>query len=333
MYKPISIIFFKSICILSVLTINDENVQIIEDSPPVIIPLNDSFVHVDYEKSVNISDFSKIYTLQLVGRNQIALAIATRFEYSSFFESYNKQKLQDGYLLAKIDPCRQYDKLKLIFWIDGSLNPTRYDFDYNPTSIILNNFNTWICAENTTTVKLSIKDSEIYQVRSCIQNVFFKDDQANIRYLKDGYNKVKNLTNSRIGFRINYITYESEKVDLISCSVHVGRSAQIEENKDVKRLSQMNTDFDLDNQDPIYTIIGSSASGFLVIICLAIIIIVYVKRRKETLPINTDVNPTYGLDDYYIETKITDENEDYGNCDNDYNESEIRNLNEMYKIK
>ena len=45
-----------------------KNVEIIEDSPPKIVPINDSFVYINYENSVKIKNFSQINKLVLKDR-------------------------------------------------------------------------------------------------------------------------------------------------------------------------------------------------------------------------------------------------------------------------
>ena len=154
-----------------------KNVEIIKDSPPKIIPVNEGSVYIDYQNSVVIQNFSHIRNVELrvkIGSNNYKAAYASRDGNSPYSGIYHQQKLQEGRnLLAGIRPCTVYDVLRLYFYSDkdnGRVENTFYDFDYQPYKIALEHADDWICAENSTFVYLSIKDSSIYQARECQLN-------------------------------------------------------------------------------------------------------------------------------------------------------------------
>ena len=83
-----------------------KNVEIIKDSPPKLIPVNESFVLVDYQNSVVIKKFSLIDKMELKIRdsnNVLSVrAHASRDGKSPYSNFHNKQILTQGNLLAKM---------------------------------------------------------------------------------------------------------------------------------------------------------------------------------------------------------------------------------------
>ena len=150
-----------------------KNVEIIKDSPPKLIPVNESFVLVDYQNSVVIKKFSLIDKMELKIRdsnNVLSVrAHASRDGKSPYSNFYNKQILTQGNLLAQMNPCQKYEVVKLYFYGESnSLEYTTYTFDYQPYKVGLQQADDWICAQNRTFVYLSLKESSIYQVRECL---------------------------------------------------------------------------------------------------------------------------------------------------------------------
>ena len=129
-----------------------KNVEIIEDNPPKIIPVNKSFVSVDYQNSVVIKNFSLINKIQLKVKNIgttnfYVLASATRDGYSIFENVIDQQKLTEGDLLAGMDPCEMYSVVILSFYSDAQVTDyTKYAFDYQPYKIASEHADDWICA-------------------------------------------------------------------------------------------------------------------------------------------------------------------------------------------
>ena len=171
--KTFIMMMFWLICLIIKLDlVFSKNVEIIKDSPPKIIPVNEGSVYIDYQNSVVIQNYSHIRNIELrvkIGSNNYKAAYAIRDGNSPYSGIYHQQKLQEGRkLLAGIRPCTVYDDIKLYFYSDnGRVESTFYDFDYQPYKIALEHADDWICAENSTLIYLSIKDSSIYQTREC----------------------------------------------------------------------------------------------------------------------------------------------------------------------
>ena len=118
-----------------------KNVEIIEDSPPNIIPINASFVHIDFENSVVIKNFSLINKLVLNARNSgsnygisyyiVARATRDKDPFGHLFTRvYNKQKLVKGNnFVAAMYPCEKYSAVKLDFYSDKEIVDTSYEFE------------------------------------------------------------------------------------------------------------------------------------------------------------------------------------------------------------
>ena len=92
-----------------------KNVEIIHDNPPRIIPINSSFVSVDYGNSVMVKNFSQINKIELLAaktqsRNFFTSATAHRNENSRYRNSQIvlNQILTEGNILAAMDPCQVY---------------------------------------------------------------------------------------------------------------------------------------------------------------------------------------------------------------------------------
>ena len=102
-----------------------QNVEIIENSLPKIIPVNKSCVQIDYQNSVVIKNFAYINKIEvkvrqsLTGNNFFTVASATRDESKkSSSYPFNKQTLTEGKLLAYMKPCEVYEGVKIIFYSD-----------------------------------------------------------------------------------------------------------------------------------------------------------------------------------------------------------------------
>ena len=124
-----------------------KNVEIIHDNPPRIIPINSSFVSVDYGNSVMVKNFSQINKIELRATKTpqsnnfwFLSGTAHRDENSRYRNSRNQiqykqlvlnQILTEGNILAAMDPCQVYD-LKLNFHSDDEKQPTSYSFEYEP---------------------------------------------------------------------------------------------------------------------------------------------------------------------------------------------------------
>merc|ERR1719282_1914955 len=85
--------------------------------------------------------------------------------------------------------------------------------------------------------------------------------------------------------------------------------------------------------DKTHIIIISTTAAILFAMILLIIVCVIKRNATKNTTTNIDVNPTYGdveeYDGYYIDTKLTDNNEDYNkseyNEDGEYIGSEMKN--------
>ena len=114
-----------------------KNVEIIHDNPPRIIPINSSFVSVDYGNSVMVKNFSQINKIELLAaktqsRNFFTSATAYRDGNLRYHNQIVlNQILTEGNILAAIDPCQVY-VAKLNFHSDDEKQPTSYSFEYEP---------------------------------------------------------------------------------------------------------------------------------------------------------------------------------------------------------
>ena len=260
-----------------------KNVEIIEDSPPKIIPVNESFVHINYQNSVVIKDFSKIYKLTLTIRKDwtnYIKAHATRDGSSIWQGIHHQQKLTEGNLLAQLDPCDVKQEVQLNFYSDGEIGLTSYKFDYKPYMVALEHADEWICVINSTFVYLTLEDSSIFQVRECPTNVRWITSKRYIQSLNEGYNEVDKMDDLKIRLLIKGLGQtKSEETLLKNCSD--------------SRFVDSRSDFDSN----LFFIIAVSI-GSLIFLGIILTISIIIKRTYDKNKVQVDVNPDYGTELY-----------------------------------
>ena len=168
------------------------NVIIVEDFPPMISVINASYVFVDFQSSVKMADFSKVLSIEVLGRQGTGREIS--------MERLDETRIDNKTILTKLKPCKEYQNLELLFESVGN-DSTVYRFDYDPSSIIKKHIDDWICAEDEEHVKVSTQDSKIGQVKHCLKD------------LKQKYNST--FVPLREGNGIKVWKMENLKIDLI----------------------------------------------------------------------------------------------------------------------
>ena len=183
------------------------NVEIIEEFPPVIRVINDSYVFVDYQNSITIEDISMILSIDLLENDRTGkgLSVASKENMAKIgIDSILKIK-------TKLRPCKKYENLTLIFESIGN-ESIIYRFNYDPSSIIKEHINDWICAEDDDHVTVSKKESTIDQVKHCLKDLKQVNDETSFTLLGDGNGiKVWKMKN----FKIDLLYFVDLKVNYL----------------------------------------------------------------------------------------------------------------------
>ena len=348
--------------------LKDIEYNIIEVLPypkPTITVINQSYVFLDYQNSVIIKNFSLIdkiivYNQPLESKYEYpkidALAIA--YKDNSDYHPILEQNLTEGEgLHMYLDPCKQYSTLilkflKTHFYTDTLLN--QIEFSYDPIEAIDVNVDSWICSENSTSVRLSINQSKIYQVNSCMTYLHHFKNKTIKEPLIDGSNEVLEMTDNRltIFFYLGTKPY-SENLQLKPCDKFTetidyqdkdrNETSSVGRNTiSLNKTMAIQVEKGVPKQDSLLVLIIGGATGSVCFLILSLLMMILVTRRRvirneaeRNRVVFKDLNPEYGsaeeYDGYYIQSMITDENEDYcSSGDETDNYTEIRNHNEIY---
>ena len=269
-----------------------KNVEIIQDSPPKITPINESFVYVDYENSVKVKNFIQMNKVELIVRYGSISGRATREQIKDLSTKvHNKQKLAKGtHFVAAMDPCKKHENMFLNFYSDKEIVYTSYKFDYQPDKIALDHVDDWICAVNSTLIYLSVNKSRLYQVKECLHGqVRWMNSYGYLPNLFEGYNEVEKM--DEFGIRL-YLNGQIVPKVLKNCT-------------DSRFL-----DISSEDQTNLLLIISISV-GSLILVGIILTIAFIMKRRYDiNNKVEVDANPDYGIEDqygnYYDESNIAE---------------------------
>ena len=172
-----------------------DNVRILEDFPPMIRVINTSNVFVNFQNSVKIANFSNVLSIDVLARRGTGKGII-----NDSMGRLNEIPMDNTTILTKLKPCKKYQNLELHFESVGN-DSTVFRFNYDPSAIIEEHIDDWICAEDEEHVKVSTQDSTNDQVKHCLKN------------LKQKYNST--FVPLREGNRIKVWRMRNLKIDLI----------------------------------------------------------------------------------------------------------------------
>ena len=292
---------------------------------PEIKSKNNSFVTVSFENVFNITDFSKIRRVKFYER------VSGQLPENSAEASvqYKEEKINDKGvviqpldqgkdLLAKIEPCKKYKNFVLtIYTMSDHFDSLPFRF-----SIILDRKDNWICYEHDSSITLSLENSINREFDECVDAIEF-DDGLDRKVLSEGNNvDVKISASKEATLRIHHDGYVDNllNVPIISCDLQSTSSDRFHSNS--------------------VAILLSMVIIVLVVVIIATITIYFIRRKNaQEKIVTTDVNPTYGDNDYgyyYAETQLTDTNYEYLSELNDNDETnrcEIKERNEVYYQK
>ena len=231
---------------------------------------------------------------------------------------YVSQPLIQGKgLLAKIDPCKNYESLVVKV---SSISDHCFSLPFK-FSLIMDQKDNWICYEEDSSLTLSLEKAENMEFSKCFDLIEF-DDGENVKVLSEGNNEDVNISESKEGtLKLHhdgssaYITATS----IISC--------------DLQYKDGVNNSSSVAVHLTVVIVV-------LVLVVIAVLTICVIRRKssKEKI-VTTDVNPTYGDNDYgyyYAETQLTDTNYEYFselNENDETNRCEIKERNEAYYQK
>ena len=301
--------------------------------PPVITPVNDSFVKINYQEAFKIKDFSKVdkiefYSTQPGREKSEYFALAGHYDHSWIDESQRLiQPLVEGVdLFARMNPCKTYHFLYVrINGKEGHLDSIQFEnkpgkmceetFHYWTT---LTKTSEWICVNRRKEIRFFKKEwhDDFY-----INEIHFGDQM-----LEFGDNAVENIPDTlnvelTITIGRTDVYFQSDDDDMMTESFHYQLT------------------YCADQSSFIPYIIGIVGVLVVIIVIIATVLISRYSKTKaiKDSQVSKDVNPTYGEtghnDGYYTETKVTDNNEDYNKeqYDEEYIKSEIRDKNDVYQ--
>ena len=156
---------------------------------PVIIPVNDSFVKINYQDAFNIDDFSQVteievYTSQASNLGKKKYFAKTCQNCTEEYVDDNKgvvQPLKEGEdLLANINPCNTVKSLNVrISMKNLAVNSEPFknsvDFIFEEES-----YTSWICYEDSNITK-SQEKSDSFHIKNCIKRVEAVNDNKTNR--------------------------------------------------------------------------------------------------------------------------------------------------------
>ena len=165
---------------------------------PVLTPVNDSFVLVNYQEAFIIKDFSEVLKIEFYNIQQekekseyFALAENYQPQQSPFIDDNNRlvQPLVEGAdLLATMNPCKTYNYLYVRISSGNQAHIDSIQFDYSPDLICEETIYSWICQEQEDdSIKLSQEKSE--EVGIC------KAEGNGVTFLTEGKNNIITMEN------------------------------------------------------------------------------------------------------------------------------------------
>jgi len=186
---------------------------------PVLTPVNDSFVRVDYKDAFIIEDFSQVTEIEFYTGDEYFALASEEYNHIAFMDEYNRvvQPLVEGkQLLACMDPCQTYNSLYVrISGYDGHVDSIQ--FSNKPDEICEEESYSWICYEDNT-ITLSREKSDIFQIRNCIRKVEVLNETLPTE-LNEGENFNIMLENEKKAHL--YLTFENSDIDIdidiVSC--------------------------------------------------------------------------------------------------------------------
>ena len=179
--------------------------------PLRVIPINDTFVYVDYKSSFNIPDFEQIHQIEIFQelpsgsdlQKRLSLAVKN---VGNIFVKKNEviQPLKEGQpLLANINPCdsSKYLYMRINFDIETS-------FIYNSTKLIIEDSDKWICAVEKKYIIINRRNSHLLNL--CFKNISLmvsgNDIPTKTQELFDGVNDITEIdlaVDSKLDLMIN----------------------------------------------------------------------------------------------------------------------------------
>ena len=205
---------------------------------PIITPVNDSFVLVNYQDAFIIEDFSEVVKIEFYNKKQQGREISEYYALADKSQSMlwidpNKrivQPLVEGAdLLAKMNPCKTYNYLYVR--ISGHQgHKDSIQFDYSPVQKCEETINSWICqSHEDNSIILSQEKSDVFQVRNCLKEVGICNTVGNgngVRFLPEGKNNIRmedeNKTIIIIKLYLEFHEFhefsDCKQVELLSCT-------------------------------------------------------------------------------------------------------------------
>ena len=179
--------------------------------PPNVIPINNTFVYVDYKSLLNTADFEQIHQIEIFQelpsgsdlKKRLSLAVKN---VGNIFVKKNEviQPLKEGQpLLANINPCdsSKYLYMRINFDIETS-------FIYNSTKLIIEDSDKWICAVKKKYIIINRRNSPLLNL--CFKNISLmvsgNDIPTKTQELFDGVNNITGIDldgDSKLDLMIN----------------------------------------------------------------------------------------------------------------------------------
>ena len=194
---------------------------------PVIIPVNDSFVKINYQDAFNIDDFSQVteievYTSQASNLGKKKYFAKTCQNCTEEYVDDNKgvvQPLKEGEdLLANINPCNTVKSLNVrISMKNLAVNSEPFknsvDFIFEEES-----YTSWICYEDSNITK-SQEKSNSFHIKNCINKVeAVNDNNQRSILLTEGTNVFeKRRKSQKVTFYLP--NYRPRDIKLSPCAV------------------------------------------------------------------------------------------------------------------
>ena len=185
---------------------------------------------------------------------------------------------------------------------------------------ILRNTADWICTIENKTVNFFKREWEDFQ----IEKVYFGETVQIIHF---GYNNTFEHIPRESNLIVKYISKDkNDTMNRLQLMTNMTPCPSYIRNEKWLEL------------DKTHIIIISTTAAILFAMILLIIVCVIKRNAAKKSTTTVDVNPTYGdveeYDGYYMDTKVTDNNEDYNkseyNEDGEYIGSEMKDTNQYY---
>ena len=179
--------------------------------PPKVIPINDTFVYVDYKSLLNTADFEQIHQIEIFQelpsgsdlQKRLSLAVKN---VGNIFIKENEviQPLIEGQpLLANINPCDSSKNLHMRINFDIETS-----FIYNITKLIIEDLDKWICAVEKKYIIINRRNSHLLNL--CFKNISLmvsgNDIPTKTQELFDGVNNITGIDldgDSKLDLMIN----------------------------------------------------------------------------------------------------------------------------------